>query len=105
MAFPVVGVVAPELAISHLSEQASRLGVIIKARTDAMNAEQLQEFAEGCNTICIEPNLVSIGAIKVAEQSGVQIYPSSKLLNAISKIQLSDRVNEKLVITAARSAQ
>lgn len=104
MAFPVVGVIAPELAISHLTEQARRLGVIIKASTAAMNAEQLQEFAKDCNLICIEPNLVPIGAIKVAEQSGVQIYPSSKLLTAISTIQLSSAENEKFVITAARSA-
>ena len=104
MAFPVIGVIAPELAISHLSEPARRLGVIIKASTNAMSAEQLQEFAKDCNLICIEPSLVSIGAIKVAEQSGVQIYPSSKLLSAISTIQLSAAKNEKFVISAARSA-
>ena len=104
MAFPVIGVIAPELAISHLSEPARRLGVIIKASTNAMSAEQLQEFAKDCNLICIEPSLVSIGAIKVAEQSGIQIYPSSKLLSAISTIQLSAAKNEKFVISAARSA-
>jgi phosphoribosylaminoimidazole carboxylase (NCAIR synthetase) len=104
MAFPVVGVIAPELAISHLTEQARRLGVVIKSSTSAMNAEQLQEFAKGCNLLCIEPHLISVGAIKVAEQAGVQIYPSSNLLNAISSIQLSKGTSEQLVITAARSA-
>jgi phosphoribosylaminoimidazole carboxylase (NCAIR synthetase) len=104
MSFPVIGVIAPELAISQLIEPATRLGVEIKGSSKSMNADELKEFAKNCTLICIEPELISIGAIKVAEQTGVQIYPSSKLLSAISTIELHKPSSEQLAITAARSA-
>ena len=104
MSFPVVGVIAPEIAISQLIQPAARLGIEIKASSKSMSAPELIEFAKGCNLLCIEPTLISISAIKVAEQSGVQIYPSSKLLTAVSTIDLHQTFNEKLAITAARSA-
>ena len=91
MSFPVLGVIAPEIAISHLIEPAARLGIEIKASSKSMSASELIEFAKGCNLICIEPALISIGAIKVAEQSGVQIYPSSNLLTSISTIELHQK--------------
>ena len=103
MTFPVIGVIAPELSISHLAEQAKRLGVIIKSSSDPMDAVQLQEFAKDCNLICIEPSLVSISAIRVAEKSGIQIHPSSNLLMEISKIKLHQSESENLAISAARS--
>ena len=104
MSFPVVGVIAPEIAISQLIEPAARLGIEIKASSKSMSAPELIEFAKGCNLICIEPALISIGAIKVAEQLGVQIYPSSNLLTSISTIELHQKSSERLAITAARSA-
>jgi phosphoribosylaminoimidazole carboxylase (NCAIR synthetase) len=104
MSFPVVGVIAPKLAISQLIEPASRLGVQIKGSSKVMNADELTEFAKDCNLVCIEPELISIGAIKVAEQSSIQIYPSSKLLTSISTIKLHKLTSEQLAITAARSA-
>lgn len=104
MSFPVVGVIAPELAISQLIEPAARLGIEIKASSKSMSAPELIEFAKDCNLICIEPSLISIGAIKVAEQTGVQIYPSSNLLLAVSTIELHKSASEKLAISAARSA-
>ena len=103
MSFPVVGVIAPELAISQLTEAANRLGVEIKGSSNSMNAQELTDFAKECNLICIEPELISLGAIKVAEQAGAQIYPSSKLLSAIETIELHQSANERLAITAARS--
>jgi len=103
MSFPLVGVIAPELAISQLTESANRLGVGIKGSSKSMSAEELITFAKDCNLICVEPELISIGAIRVAEQSGAQIYPSSKLLDAISTIETHQSSSEKLVITAARS--
>jgi len=103
MSFPVVGVIAPELAISQLTEAGNRIGIQVKSSSKKMSAAELTEFAKDCNLICIEPELISIGAIKVAEQSGAQIYPSSKLLNAINSIELHEAVDEKLAITAARS--
>lgn len=104
MGFPVIGVIAPKLAISQLIAPAARLGVEIKASSKSMNADELKEFAKDCNLICIEPDLISIGAIKVAEQSGIQIYPSSKLLASISTIEIHKSTGEQLAITAARSA-
>lgn len=104
MSFPVVGVIAPELAISHLTEVGNRLGIQVKGSSKKMNAAELTDFAKDCNLICIEPELISIGTIKVAEQSGAQIYPSSKLLTAINSIELHQVVEDKLAITAARSA-
>ena len=104
MGFPVIGVIAPELAISQLTEPADRLGVQIKGSSNSLNSQELMEFAKDCDLVCIEPELISIGAVKVAEQSGVKIYPSSKLLNAISTIELHSPTSEQLAITAARSA-
>ncbi len=104
MSFPVIGVIAPAIAISQLTEPADRLGVEIKGSSKSMNADELAEFAKDCNLICIEPELISIGAIRVAEQSGVKIYPSSKLLTTISTIELHKPTSEQLAITAARSA-
>lgn len=104
MAFPVIGVIAPTLAISQLSEAATRLGVVIKGSSERFSADQLIEFGRDCQLICIEPSLVSQGAIKVAEQSGVVIYPSNKVLTAISTIERSAEKSEQLVILAARSA-
>ena len=103
MGFPVVGVIAPEIAVSHLTESAARLGVGIKASNESFNSEELIGFAKGCNLICIEPKLISIGAIKVAEQAGIQFYPSSKLLTAISTIELHPQTPENLAIAATRS--
>jgi 5-(carboxyamino)imidazole ribonucleotide synthase len=104
MAFPVIGVIAPALAISQLSEAASRLGVDIKASNEKFSADQLIEFGKDCQLICVEPSMVSQGAIKVAEQSGALIYPSSKVLAAISTIEISKEKSEQLIILAARSA-
>ena len=104
MSFPVVGVIAPELAVSQITEAGNRLGIQVKGSRKKMSALELTNFAEDCNLICIEPELISIGAIKVAEQSGAQIYPSSKLLTAINSIELHQVVEDKLAITAARSA-
>lgn len=103
MSFPVVGVIAPELAISQLIEPAIRLGVEIKGSSKSMSATELIDFASDCNLICVEPELISIGAIKVAEQSSVKIYPSSKLLDAISTIETHQSTSERLAIAAARS--
>lgn len=103
MSFPVVGVIAPELAISHLTESAQRLGIEIKGSSTSMSAAELIAFAKECTLICGEPEQISIGAIKVAEQSGVKIYPSSKLLDAISTIETHQSTGERLAIIAARS--
>ena len=104
MSFPVIGVIAPESAISQLIEPAARLGIELKASSKSLSAQELIEFAKGCQVICIEPMLISIGAIKVAEQTGAQIYPSSNLLTALSTIELYPSSSERLAITAARSA-
>lgn len=104
MSFPLIGVIAPALAISQLTQVANRLGVVIKACSEGLSAEQLIEFGRGCKLICIEPSMVSQGAIKIAEQSGVVIYPSSSVLTAISTIEHFEEKSEQLVILAARSA-
>jgi hypothetical protein len=104
MAFPVIGVIAPEIAISHLLQAGSRLGVEVLASSEKLSADELIKFGEKCQLICVEPSMISLGAIKVAEQSGLQIYPSSKVLEAISTIKFSTQSAEQFVIIAARSA-
>jgi phosphoribosylaminoimidazole carboxylase (NCAIR synthetase) len=104
MAFPVIGVIAPEIAVSHLLQAGSRLGIEVLASSEKLSADDLIKFGEKCQLICVEPSMISLGAIKVAEQSGIQIYPSSKVLEAISTIELSTQSAEQFVIVAARSA-
>ena len=104
MAFPVIGVIAPEIAISHLLQAGSRLGIEVLASSEKLSADELIKFGEKCQLICVEPSMISLGAIKVAEQSGLQIYPSSKVLEAISTIEFSTQSAEQFVIIAARSA-
>jgi 5-(carboxyamino)imidazole ribonucleotide synthase len=104
MAFPVIGVIAPEIAISHLLQAGSRLGIEVLASSEKLSADELIKFGEKCQLICVEPSMISLGAIKVAEQSGIQIYPSSKVLEAISTIEFSTQSAEQFVIIAARSA-
>jgi hypothetical protein len=104
MAFPVIGVIAPEIAISHLLQAGSRLGIEVLASSEKLSADELIKFGEKCQLICVEPSMISLGAIKVAEQSGLQIYPSSKVLEAISTIKFSTQSAEQFVIIAARSA-
>jgi phosphoribosylaminoimidazole carboxylase (NCAIR synthetase) len=104
MAFPVIGVIAPEIAISHLLQAGSRLGIEVLASSEKLSVDELIKFGEKCQLICVEPSMISLGAIKVAEQSGIQIYPSSKVLEAISTIEFSTQSAEQFVIIAARSA-
>ena len=104
MAFPVIGVIAPEIAISHLQQAGSRLGIEVLASSEKLSADELISFGEKCQLICVEPSMISLGAIKVAEQNGIQIYPTSKVLEAIATIDFSAKSAEQFVIIAARSA-
>ena len=104
MSFPIIGLVGGDWTQSIFQGEANKLGIGIKFANDPITSEGLIAFAQGCDLICVSPEVVAPSTIKSAERAGVKVYPSSKTLEQLALINKSNRSGDLLSILIARSA-
>lgn len=104
MGFPTVGIVAFSNVWNYFEHEAVNLGIKVKFNSERISTDELIQFADGCDLLCVDPNLIPLSTIKTVEKSGVKIYPSSKTLELLSQIEIFEQRDESISILVARSA-
>jgi len=104
MSFPTIGLIAGGWAQSIYQHEASKLGIGIKFSSNAHTADELIRFAQGCDILCIDPELIEISTIKTVERIGVRVYPSSKTLQQLESLEKNRSSGDYISILIARSA-
>jgi len=87
MSTPSIGLITQEWGQIVYAEQARKLGVSIKCSSQPMSATDLVKFAEGQSFLFVDPRIVKLPTIKSAEKLGITIYPTSKTLEQLEKIE------------------
>ena len=104
MSTPSIGLITQEWGQIVYAEQARKLGVSIKYCSQPMSATDLVKFAEGQSFLFVDPRIVKLPTIKSAEKLGIRIYPTSKTLEQLEKIETFPISGDYLSIFVARSA-
>jgi 5-(carboxyamino)imidazole ribonucleotide synthase len=101
---PFVGLITKEWSQSAYQVQATKLGIGIKTCNIEMSGSKLIDFANKCDLLYVDPEIISISAIKTAEKSGIRIYPSSRTLEELEKITTHPTEGDQLSLLVTRSA-
>jgi Phosphoribosylaminoimidazole carboxylase (NCAIR synthetase) len=103
MSFPIIGLIADDLTLTSFTDEANKLGVTINFSAKKFETDQLVEFSKLCDVLCIEPNHISLSALKTIQRSGVLTYPPIQTIEQLDKIQKHQPTNEMYSILVARS--
>ena len=103
MSFPIIGLIADDLTLTSFTDEANKLGVTINFSAKKFETDQLVEFSKLCDVLCIEPNHISLSALKTIQRSGVLTYPPIQAIEQLDKIQKHQPTNEMYSILVARS--
>ena len=87
MKLPVVGLVVDELGQINYLIEGRKLGINLKFTNQALATKDLIKFAQECDVLLIDPRIISTTSVRTAERSGVRIYPSSKTLEQLEKLE------------------
>ena len=82
MKLPNIGIITQAWGQSTYQSEAVKLGVQIRSKNISMSAETLIEFAKDLDFVYVDPKIISLHAIKIAEKSGVKVKPTSKTLES-----------------------
>ncbi|MFM8190987.1 MAG: hypothetical protein ACKN88_02265 [Candidatus Nanopelagicus sp.] len=103
MSFPIIGLIADDSNLNSFADDAKRLGVTINFSANKFETDQLVEFSKSCDFLCVEPNHVSLSALKTVQRSGVLTYPPLQSIEQLGKIQKYRPTNYMYSILVARS--
>ena len=104
MSTPSIGLITQEWGQIVYAEQARKLGVSIKCSSQPMSVTDLVKFAKDQSFLFVDPRIVKLPTIKSAEKLGITIYPTSKTLEQLEKIETFPISGDYLSIFVARSA-
>jgi phosphoribosylaminoimidazole carboxylase (NCAIR synthetase) len=104
MTFPTVGIIASHQVRGIYEFEALKLGIKFNFISEKCSVEELIEFSQGCDLVCVDPKIISPASIKTVEKAGIKIYPSTNTLEQFQKISTSKNNGELLSILVARSA-
>ena len=104
MSTPSIGLITQEWGQIVYAEEARKLGVSIKCSSQPMSATDLVKFAEDQSFLFVDPRIVKLPTIKSAEKLGITIYPTSKTLEQLEKIETFPISGDYLSIFVSRSA-
>ncbi len=104
MTFPTVGIIASHQVRGIYEFEALKLGIKVNFISEKCSVEELIDFSQGCDLICVDPKIISPASIKTVEKAGIKIYPSTNTLEQFQKISTSKNNGERLSILVARSA-
>lgn len=101
---PLIGLIAEDLVKATYENEALKLGIDLKFCSKSLLSDELIKFAQDCNFLYVDPKIINKSTIKTAEKAGVCIYPSSKTLSEIDKIQTFQASDDVISILVARSS-
>ncbi len=121
--FPTVGVIGAGEVARMMVAPAAALGISLKLFAqssddpgaqicsytlgDYRDLDSLKEFAAQCDLLILEDGSVPVSVVKVLENSGIRIYPSSASLNSAlereEKVIEADSFGSRTAVVVSRS--